>query len=272
VKFTQKGVKFFRLRLTSRKRKNVPAWGMLKIRRLTNSGKAAMKPRLAKQRNRALTLVEVLVVLVIIAGFILLTIPATSSRHTRSTRIACVSNLKQIGIACRLWEGDNHDKYPMAVSVTNGGAMELMARGNVTAGFLVMSNELSTPDILWCPADTLRVRAASFPTLNNSNLSYFAGLDVTNETNPQRLLSGDDNFCFGVGPVKSGLLALSTNSSIAWATGRHVAYNSHFWTSARDRFVGNIGLADGSVQQVTTDGLQQALQHTGVATNRLAVP
>jgi hypothetical protein len=31
-------------------------------------------------------------------------------------------------------------------------------------------------------------------------------------------------------------------------------------------------MADGSVQQLTTNGLQQTLQRTGVATNRLAIP
>jgi hypothetical protein len=46
--------------------------------------------------------------------------------HKRQ-KIRCVNDLKQVGIAFRLWEGDNNDKYPMAVSVTNGGAMELIA-------------------------------------------------------------------------------------------------------------------------------------------------
>jgi prepilin-type processing-associated H-X9-DG protein len=40
------------------------------------------------------------------------------------------------------------------------------------------------------------------------------------------------------------------------------------WTAARHKFVGNLALADGSVQQVTQDGLRSAL----VATNRLAIP
>jgi hypothetical protein len=31
-------------------------------------------------------------------------------------------------------------------------------------------------------------------------------------------------------------------------------------------------MADGSVQQVSQNGLRQAVQQTGVATNRLAIP
>jgi prepilin-type processing-associated H-X9-DG protein len=228
-----------------------------------------MKLRLTNQRTNAFTLVDLLVVLAIIVIFVLVTMPAMDNRPTR---INCISNLKQISIAYRLWEGDNNGKYPMAVSVTNGGAMELVVTGNVAACFQEMSNELSTPKILLCPEDTCRVRATDFSTLNSSNISYFVGLDVTNETNPQMFLSGDDNFAIGGFPVKSGALELSTNTPVTWTSLRHIAYNSHFWTTAKHKFVGNIGMADGSVQQVTTDGLQMALQQTGVATNRLAIP
>jgi prepilin-type processing-associated H-X9-DG protein len=35
---------------------------------------------------------------------------------------------------------------------------------------------------------------------------------------------------------------------------------------------GNVGMADGSVQQVTMPGLQQMLKNTGDSTNRIALP
>jgi len=233
----------------------------------------AMKTRASNNRDAAMTLVEILVMIATLVFFALVITPSWPLSHPpRANRINCVSNLKQIGIAYRLWEQDHDDKYPMAVSITNGGAMELMERGNVVAGFLVMSNELSTPKILWCPADTCRSWTANFSTLNNSNISYFVGLNVTNDINPHLLLSGDDNFAIDGVPVKPGLLELSTNTLVAWASGRHIAYNAHFWTPTRERFAGNIGMADGSAQQVTTDGLDKALQQTGVATNRLALP
>jgi len=136
--------------------------------------------------------------------------------------------------------------------------MELIATGNVAACFQVMSNELNTTKILLCPDDTRRVWATNWSTLNNSNISYFVGLDAA-ETKPQMFLSGDDNFAIGGVPVKSGVVQLLTNTPVTWTKGRHKLY-------------GNIGLADGSVQQLTTDGLQQALHQTGVATHGLAIP
>jgi prepilin-type N-terminal cleavage/methylation domain-containing protein len=214
-----------------------------------------MKPRLSNQTNHALTLVEVLVVIAMLAVLAAIFLPGIGASRVNSQRIKCVNNLKEIGLACRVWEGDHGDKFPMFISITNGGAMELAATGNVVTYFQVMSNELSTPKILVCPNDTGRVVATNFTSdFNNSKISYFVNIDAT-EVYPQMLLSGDDNFEIGGVPVKSGLLELSTDTPISW-------------TAARHKFVGNLALVDGSVQQVTQDGLRSAL----VATNRLAIP
>ena len=225
-----------------------------------------MKPRFSHQRNRALTLTEVLVVIVVLVILAVMLLPATNGNKRSATRIECVSNLKQIGIAFRLWEGDNGDKYPMAVSVTNGGAMELMATGNVVACFQVMSNELSTPKILLCPEDTHRAYATNFSTgFSGANISYFINADAV-ETYPQMILDGDDNLLVDGKPVQPGILNLWTNTTIAWTKDRHHG-------------VGNIGMADGSAMQVTSEGFQRANREVingalapGSATNRLLIP
>lgn len=147
----------------------------------------------------------------------------------------------------------------MGILVTNGGSMEMVTTGNVVQTFLVMSNELSTSKILHCPADVSRVWATNFGQLSNSNLSYLVGVDTTNETNPQMILSGDCNFEIGGVPVKSGLLSLWTNDPVAWSATRHIR-------------CGNLGLADGSVQSATPSALRDYLVGTGIATNRLAIP
>jgi prepilin-type N-terminal cleavage/methylation domain-containing protein len=230
-----------------------------------------VKPRFSNQRSHALTLVEVLVVIVVLAVLVAILLPTLRPPRDIPSRIYCVNNLKEICLAYRIWEGDHGDKYPMQTSITNGGAMELTG-ANDWLNFSVLSNELTTPKILICPADTNRIAATNFTTdFNNSNISYFIGLDVT-DIQPQMFFSGDDNFVVDGIPIKSGLMQLSTNSNVAWASGRHISYNAHFWTTAGDKFVGNISFTDGSVQQLTQSGLRQALQQTGVATNRLAIP
>ena len=218
-----------------------------------------MNPRFSHQRNRALTLTEVLVVIFVIAFAVALLLPALAAAKRKHARIGCVSNLKQIGIAYRLWEGDNNGKYPMAVSVTNGGAMELVATGNVAACFQVMSNELSTPKILLCPEDTHRTYATNFSTgFSGDNISYFISADAV-EIYPQMILDGDANLLVDGKPVQPGILNLRTGTTIAWTKDRHHGN-------------GNIGMADGSAQQVTGNGLNSAVRSctNGVPTNNAA--
>ena len=219
-----------------------------------------MKPRVAHRPTAALTLLEVLVAIFVLAVLVAMFLPYHDGRSKHiAMKIACVNNLKQIGLSYRLWPAGQSDKYPMQVAIKYGGAMELVATGGVALNYLVMSNQLSTPQILVCPADDRRMAATNFSTdFSDGKISYFVGVDAAEEY-PQRLISGDDNFEIGGVPVKSGLLELSTNTPITWSADRH-------------RFSGNIALADGSVQSVTISGLRSRLNQTGLATNRLAIP
>jgi prepilin-type processing-associated H-X9-DG protein len=206
--------------------------------------------------RQGFTLVGLLIIIAVLGILAAMLIPALVSAKGKSKRIQCVNNLKQDGLAFRLWEGDNGDKYPMAVSTNNGGTMEYAEDGNAFRHFQVMSNELSTPKILVCPADN-RTAAASFARLKNQNVSYFVGLNAE-ETRPQMLLTGDRNVTNGLSPVRS-VLELRPEIPAGWT---EIMHNG----------VGNIGLADGSVQQVSIPGLQQMLKHTGDSTNRIALP
>jgi prepilin-type processing-associated H-X9-DG protein len=204
--------------------------------------------------GQGFTLVGLLIIIAVIAILAAMLLPALASAKRKAQRINCVNNLKQDGLAFRLWEGDNGDKYPMAVSTNKNGTMEYA--GDVFRDFQVMSNELSTPKILVCPADD-RNAAASFARLKNQNVSYFVGLGAT-EVRPQMLLTGDRNITNGLSPVRS-VLELRPEIPAGW-------------TEAMHNGAGNIGLADGSVQQVTIDGLRNAIKNSEDATNRVALP
>ena len=219
-----------------------------------------MKLRFSHQRNRALTLVEVLVVIAVTICLAVLFLTGLVDTKAKAQRINCVSNLKQIGIAFRLWEGDHGDKYPMSVSVTNGGAVELIAPGKAYILWQTVSNQLISPRTLWCPADLDHVAATNFSTgFSDANLSYFVNLDAA-EMYPQMIIDGDDNLLVDGKRVQSGILNLWTNSSVAWTKDRHHG-------------VGNIGMADGSAQQTTSGGLNSAFGSctNGVPTNNAAI-
>jgi competence protein ComGC len=218
-----------------------------------------MKPRFSHQRNRALTLTKVLVVVAVVIFLIGFLLPALVAAKQKARRIACINNLKEIGVGSRLWEGNYNDKYPMQVSVTNGGAMEAIGAGNAYVFWQTMSNQLISPKNLHCPADTSRIAATNFSIgFSDANISYFINLDAA-ETYPQMIMVGDDNLLVDGKPVQPGILNLMTGTTIAWTKDRHHG-------------VGNIGLADGSAQQVTGDGLNSAVgsSTSGFPTNNAA--
>src|SRR5438445_67914 len=61
---------------------------------------------------KGFTLIELLVVIAIIAILAALIFPALSRAKQRAYQIACVSNLRQTGMALQLWLGDNRDLLP----------------------------------------------------------------------------------------------------------------------------------------------------------------
>jgi hypothetical protein len=65
---------------------------------------------------------------------------------------ACINNMKQIGIAARLWAQDNEGVFPPNLAV--------------------MKLELVTPKILFCPAAPGGVQATDWAQLNPSTISY----------------------------------------------------------------------------------------------------
>jgi prepilin-type N-terminal cleavage/methylation domain-containing protein len=211
------------------------------------------------KHERGLTLIELLVVLAILFIVAMLWLPTLGNRPMRAPRIQCVNNLKQTGLAFRIWEGDHWNNYPMTIPETNGGSMEFITGLNAFRHFQVMSNELSTPKVLFCAAETDgdRIVATNFNDFNNSNISFFVGVDAS-ETNPTMILSGDHNITNGT-PIRNGLLRLNTNTLAGW-------------TSELHKRVGNVLLADGSVNQDSILGLQNQIAGTGVATNQLQMP
>lgn len=208
--------------------------------------------------ERGFTLVGLLVILAVIAILAAMLLPALAAAKRKAQRINCVNNLKQCGLAFRIWEGDNGNKYPMSVSTTKGGTMEFTGGANTFRHFQVMSNELGTPRILICPADT-RIVADNFVHLKNQNISYFVGLDANDEF-PQRFLDGDRNINSDSEPG-NGILKLVPGQPVNWTETMHVNQ-------------GNVGLSDGSVQQLSNSGLHNALQISGDPTNtwRISLP
>lgn len=138
----------------------------------------------------------------ILSGMLL---PALAKAKARAQRIACVNNLKQVGLAFRIWEGDNGDQFPFNVSTNKGGTLELCRPGadgldhNSWLHFQVMSNELNTPKILACPADDEKHAAPDFSHLQALNVTY----QIHSGTN---VSSGNAELVLAICPVHHNVL------------------------------------------------------------------
>jgi prepilin-type processing-associated H-X9-DG protein len=203
-------------------------------------------------------LIEVFVVLLLLALAAAVLLPAMArTRCTSTPRTRCVNNLKQMGLSARMYANDHEEKFPWKVAATNGGTVHLVSSSDVFRHLLAMSNELSTPKILICPDDRSRFMTADFGTLSNENISYFAGL-TARESVSDTLLFGDRHITGGT-LANDHLRVITRKSDVAWLPGVHAGQ-------------GNVGMADGSVQQVPSASLQQIIRSNSLPVMRLALP
>jgi len=70
------------------------------------------------------TLVGLLVILAVIAILAAMLLPALAGSKQKAHASTASNNLKQCGLAFRIWEADNGDQFPMAVSTRKGGTTE----------------------------------------------------------------------------------------------------------------------------------------------------
>jgi hypothetical protein len=200
----------------------------------------------SKSGTEAFTRIELAIVITILGvmGALFLHAQDDPLAKQKQERLQCVNNLKQVGLAFRLWSNDNDGSYPMRVAAEKGGSREAIVTGETWRHFASLSNDLAQAKLITCPSDD-RPRASSFTTLSNTNVSYFVGLEA-DETKPQMLLTGDRNLTNGLRLV-NGVMTLNPNAPEGWTAAMH-AQN------------GNVGMADGSAQQLSTAGLRNQIQ------------
>jgi prepilin-type N-terminal cleavage/methylation domain-containing protein len=209
--------------------------------------------------TRGMTLVEIMCVTVVISLLVFLFLPTLGQSKRHTTDVKCRNNLNNVALAYRIWSTDGGDSFPFHISTNNGGTLELT--NNVADQFRALSNELSTPKILLCPRDYLRLKeATNWSSLAPQNISFFAGID-SHEMYPSSILAGDTGFTVNGSQPKSGLFFLTNSDRIVYPQRLHTKKNTV-----------NIALGDGSTSTIGPRDLPQLVGKTGFGTNRIILP
>lgn len=130
-------------------------------------------PAQGQWSRRAFTLIELLVVVAIIALLASLLLPALAAAKGKAQKAACISNLRQIGIAIHLHAADNDgwmpygpqappytspaDFYPSTGSPTS--LISLRSGAPVALGLMLSNYLAQVPKVLFCPGSDQRVDA-----------------------------------------------------------------------------------------------------------------
>lgn len=166
-------------------------------------------------------------------------------RARGGSRINCASNLKQVGLGFRMWSNDHDERFPWEVPAGEGGTKEFAHSPYAAIHFTLVSNEFNSPKILTCRSDTNRIRTNIWDVPLHSSLSYFAGVTAS-EANPASFLSGDRNVSTN-SSMLAGLLTVENAEEVQWTKDIH-------------QHAGNLGFADGSIQQSASVGLRNAFK------------
>jgi type II secretory pathway pseudopilin PulG len=230
-------------------------------------------------RHAAFTWVEMLAaivcIVVLLVGMIL---PAMTKGRGKNSRINCVNNLKNIGLAYRIVATDNGNCLPWEYTATNRPAalptnyatfpgIPLPPSQGVAANFALLSNELSSLKLVICSEDRKRapVKTNSFAylmapaqmTTRDRMVSYFIGTSAREEL-PQSILSGDRNLAGGPFGPDTNTPPSQVALRVPLTTGR-ASFNATVYTPDIHRQAGNLLLGDGSVQQVSSGRLREVL-------------
>ena len=96
-------------------------------------------------RETCFTLIELLIVIAIIAILAALLLPALNSARERARGVACISNLKQVGMSCRMYADQNKDI--LAVQFVTGDGYD-----NYYWGVEIFGSRKAIPKNAFCPS------------------------------------------------------------------------------------------------------------------------
>jgi len=214
----------------------------------------------ARNTSHAFTRIELLACLAACALLLAIITPALASSRSRSDRVVCLSNLRQIGNAVRQFGLEHNDIMHWRPQTIDSNFNE-PGKHELWFQYWWLRDAIGSPRLLMDPAETRsNARIASnweldvnggLQSLKNRAVAYVLGVDSSTDL-PRSMLVADRNmFLGGYGGCSSSL----STAAQAFVTGPSAVR----WRDDVHGMIGNVALADGSIDSVDSEGLRRVI-------------
>jgi len=216
--------------------------------------------------RRGFTRLELCAAVTALVALAAVCLPALAGNKPSTDRAVCFNNLRLIGRAVDMFMADHQETTPWRTPESKGGTHPGAGNkpANAWSEFTFLSNNISHPRILACPADAAAKVATDFagtPTsystsgMRGNATSYTLGLDIWTPTAATLILSTDFNLRFdGRADCSAGVMNVPRIAS------SQPLSNQVAWTNNAHINAGQVLRIDGSVIFMDTAQLKQAMR------------